>query len=294
MAEKTSNWIRNEMYNGEVVIEFLPSKHWYRHEGAKQWDFITSVTGATGMYDKSRPLIKWAVNLDIDHIEEYLESCEDQIEKSLLLPVLEEAREIHNQKKEQAGTAGDIVHKFAEVFAENKLANKEADFKTIYSEAVKRIEDEGKSVEHIEEMKEQAENGIRSFLKWYNENDVEILFSERLTYSKKHNYVGTADLIARVNGKLSLVDYKTSSGVYNDHRFQVSAYWNSVDEEGFIGDKIEQALILHFDKDTGDFGEPVTINKTDHKKNLKAFIGLLAVKERSKVLDKEWRANNKK
>jgi ATP-dependent exoDNAse (exonuclease V) beta subunit len=55
---------------------------------------------------------------------------------------------------------------------------------------------------------------VLAFLKWKTDNDVEFLEVERLVYSKQYEYVGRFDLIAKVNGKKMLIDYKTSKGFY--------------------------------------------------------------------------------
>ena len=61
-----ANKIRKEMYGGEVVINFYPDSHKYKLEGSKDW--LVSSTGATGIIDKSTPLIIWAVGLTTQHV----------------------------------------------------------------------------------------------------------------------------------------------------------------------------------------------------------------------------------
>jgi len=122
-------------------------------------------------------------------------------------------------------------------------------------------------------------NGVTAFLRWIKEYKVKFIESERLVYSKKYDYVGLMDLKARINGKLALVDFKTSKGVYNEYRYQVAAYLYADQEES--GDKYEECWIIKFDKDDGNF-EAHKIE--DFEDDYKAFLGALQVKKREKVL----------
>jgi hypothetical protein len=56
-----TNKVLKSVYNGEVSIEFFPDSHRYRKIGERS--YLISVTTATGIIDKSRPLILWALGL---------------------------------------------------------------------------------------------------------------------------------------------------------------------------------------------------------------------------------------
>jgi len=102
-----------------------------------------------------------------------------------------------------------------------------------------------------------------------------------MVYSKKHDYVGLLDLIAIIDKKKYLVDYKTSKGIYSDAYFQVAAYRNAYEEE--TGEKLDGTLILHFNKENGEFAIHERPEE-DYQKDLSAFLGALAVKKRKKEL----------
>jgi hypothetical protein len=72
--------------------------------------------------------------------------------------------------------------------------------------------------------KSQAENGFIKFLDWEKENDFKCLDSELQLVSEAHQYGGTCDIYAMLNGKLTLIDIKTSKACYDDQYTQVVAY----------------------------------------------------------------------
>lgn len=69
-----------------------------------------------------------------------------------------------------------------------------------------------------------------NFVQWAKENNFELLHSEFVCFSKKWGYAGTADGLGRVNGDLCLIDWKTSSGVWDEYFLQTEAYLQAVEE----------------------------------------------------------------
>lgn len=87
-----------------------------------------------------------------------------------------------------------------------------------------------------------AENGFLKWLDWKAEHSFEPIASELQLSSRKHLYGGTADIYGRADGKLTLVDIKTSgSGIYPDMECQATAYAELLRENGY---EVEQAYIL--------------------------------------------------
>lgn len=258
MTEK----ITKKLYGGNVVIDFYPTSHRYKLAG--QRSFLISVTAATGIIDKSRMLIPWAVNLGIDHIRQYLEErAGEKFTAEELYSILDEARTKHTQKKEEAASIGGLVHAWAEAFAESKINGTEPP-------------------EISDDMPEPVLNGISGFLDWYNSHNVEFIENERMLYSKIYEYVGITDAIAKVNGKKVIIDYKTSKNIYSEMHYQLSAYFNAYEEE--TADTLDGAMILHFCKETGNF-EAKEINREDLVMNFNTFINCLNIKRREKELN---------
>jgi len=135
----------------------------------------------------------------------------------------------------------------------------------------------------LEGYSEGEMNGINAFLDWYNGNEVTPIEIEKVVYSQRYDYVGKTDLIAKVNGKLLLCDYKTGKGIYSEAYYQNAAYWQAYQEE--MQSSIEGGLLLHFDKETGAFATQ-EITSHVHNKNLPVFLSLLMVKTREREISK--------
>lgn len=67
---------------------------------------------------------------------------------------------------------------------------------------------------------------------------------EKVLINQKDGWGGTADAIAKIGGVKTLVDFKTSGGIYLEHYLQLSAYMQQLPND------INHACILHLDKET--------------------------------------------
>lgn len=249
------------LYNDEIEIDFYPDSHRYKLKGRK--NYLVSVTGATGIIDKSAALIPWAVNLTSQFIRDFLENAvSNEFTSEELLPIIEEAAVQHTIKKEKAADYGTQIHDLIEKFINSLLCG-------------------NKPAELPHHLPIEVFNGVTAFLDWYNNNDVKFLEAERIVYSKNYEYVGFADVIAEVNGKKIIGDWKTGKRVYSNHYYQLSGYWGAYEEE--VGKKLDGAIIFHFDKENCSF-ETIEINREEHEENYKTFLACLVVKEREKEL----------
>jgi len=75
-------------------------------------------------------------------------------------------------------------------------------------------------------------------------------------YDAMWGVAGTLDMLAWVDGDLTVVDFKTSKAVYAEMRYQVAEYRAMVpfDEElvkATGGGKVTRSLILRLDKESG-------------------------------------------
>lgn len=104
-----------------------------------------------------------------------------------------------------------------------------------------------------EEQLKRAEAAYMAYLDWRRHSRLEILHSEVSLVSERWNYGGTLDAIGLLDGKLALLDWKTSNGLYADHLIQIAAYehlWNECNPSELIDGGIH---LLRFGKDEGDF-----------------------------------------
>jgi hypothetical protein len=98
----------------------------------------------------------------------------------------------------------------------------------------------------------QATESYRNFLDWFTALDFHLIVAEYPLVSEFLLVGGTIDIMALINGEITLLDLKTSNGVYDDHRAQVAAYklmWDSK----FPQYPISKVQILQIAKSEGGF-----------------------------------------
>lgn len=101
-----------------------------------------------------------------------------------------------------------------------------------------------------DDMLDKATVAFRAWQEWKRLVNFELLACEHQLVSERLQVGGTID-VAVVQTRRSIVDIKTSSAVYPEHRIQVAAYgmlWN----ENYP-DPIESYYLLRLDKNTGGF-----------------------------------------
>lgn len=213
--------IEAKLYSGSVTIQrgdFGSKKHaYYWVEGGY---YVPGATSILQVLNKPA-LIQWAANETAKHV---LANLKEGATQADIERVCDEATKKHVRIKEDAGQVGTNVHELA-----HKLFN-------------------GKPIAVPED--KATKNGLVALQDWIGANDVRPIETERVAFSKSAFFAGTFDLLASVNGKLSLVDLKTSTGVYDDHKIQLGGYRFAWEEE-HEGEKIEQLIILHLSKKTG-------------------------------------------
>jgi len=221
------------LYNGEVTIDFDADKHFYRVVGSQvKPDGVTTILGLVPKY-----LLPWVAKVTAEHIRAGLfdrMSRGDSItEMSYLEALCNEAKKAHTVKRDTAGDIGTLVHAFAE---------------EVISQG-----DEWLSVVAglFEGMPDEAVPGCAAFINWWTvvAPGISECESERIVFSRRLFYCGTCDLFATINGKPTVVDFKTGSGFYEDQPLQLAAYALALEEE--LGVEINDGWIIHLDKQTG-------------------------------------------
>ncbi len=271
---ESSTPVVTKLYKGKVTVEFFDewlnpetkriNTHVYLVNGKR---CPISVTKVTGKLDKSDVLKKWAVDQAKDYLLELIESGAAVTSEDVL-----EAAKQHTIRLAKAATSGTLVHEWAEQYIK------------------------GQNPPMPEE--DNVTNGVMAFLDWVKEYDVRFIASEKLVYSKKHGVVGLMDCkftMGREDHKIIHAgDFKTSSGIYTEMRYQVSGYQAMDEEESgcVYGDKwiMRFAKDDKYDKKTGVLIEKAgtfeakMFPREEHEKDFAAFLGLLAVTKREDEL----------
>ncbi len=247
--------IVTRLYKGEIELCFEEGRHRFTVNGKS----VLSVTAATSVVDKSRPLIYWATGLARDFLMENLKKLIADTQGDKIAALINEAVKQHQIKKEKAADVGTQVHDWVEQFIKAKT---EKDWPVIPKDP-------------------QVYNGINAFLKWVDEYKVKFLSSEKQIYSRKYKYAGIMDAEAIIDRRKCVIDFKTSKAIYPEFRMQVAAYQGAAEEESgklYSGNK----WLVRFGKDDGEFEAH---EYAEHDKDYKAFLSALTLRRRLKELD---------
>lgn len=214
MPKPPTEKIEFDLYKGKCKVCFYPNSHRYIVNGKPTSGSVTSILG---MYDKSGALIPWAVELTVNYLKDLYSKQSKFFEGDF-----DNAEEQHTIKKTEAANIGTMVHDWIEQYVK------------------------GEKLE-MPETKE-AQIGVSAFIDWTKDNKVKFISSERAVYSRKHDFIGKMDIEAKVDGKLCLIDIKTSNGIYNTYNMQTAAYVMADQEES--GKKYHGRYIIRLAKET--------------------------------------------
>ena len=208
------------MYGGEVKVKFYPKSHMYKVTDEKYGMVDQRVKGVTtylGIKDKSAALTSWVAEITGMHLLDIIEKGQIVTNEDIA-----KAMTLYTEKKDEAATIGQKTHAWCEYFIKHKLGE------VGYENAPTIPKDP------------QTLLGVDSFLEFITNNKVTFIASEKIVYSRKHQYIGTMDFKAEVNGKLVSGDFKTSNGLYNTVFAQTAAYEEADEEEqAYIGKPIQ-------------------------------------------------------
>ena len=84
---------------------------------------------------------------------------------------------------------------------------------------------------------------IDAFARWYSEYKPKVLALELPVFSKALKVPGRLDLLAEIDGKHYIIDYKSSASLHKHFPLQFSVYADAVEE--FCGFKIDATAALH-------------------------------------------------
>lgn len=138
----------------------------------------------------------------------------------------------HQRLLNKAGEVGSQVHKLIEWTLRAKLCQKQGPSPAITDKAMW---------------------AFSVFERWAKDVDLKPLLIEQTVYSKKYQYAGTLDLLAEVEGKLTIVDFKTGKAVYPEAHIQVGgAYMHALREMGHAHGEPQQGIIVRLPKNEAD------------------------------------------
>jgi len=127
---------------------------------------------------------------------------------------------------------------------------------------------------------------------WLQSSGVQFQARECVIYSRRHRFSGRFDGLAVVDGVLSLIDWKTSTGVYPEFRLQTAAYVAAYEEE-HPGTRIEQRILIRLGKTDGAF-DPHIYPRTSLRQDYNAFLAALRLHKRLREIEQEEKSLSRK
>lgn len=188
---------------------------------------LPSVTTILGILNKPA-LLPWAAKETAAEFARLLMELpmvhadgERMLPDERIMEYAEVAKKAYRKKSEEAMSKGTIVHDIIEQWIIN-------DGKITPDEVSDPV----------------ARQGLEQFLAWGEQHEIEILESEQVI-TDGELYAGRYDLLCVVDGKKTLADLKTSSGIWPEYIYQCHAY-------AYCVPGVEQVGILRLDKETGE------------------------------------------
>lgn len=196
-------------------------------------------------------LIPWAVKMTRNYWLDAVKSGRTDFDK-----IHKESWNAHTRASKAAADIGTNVHSYAECYLKSKPLPELAT--------------------------DQAKRCVEAFHQWLEKHHVKILSSERLLFSKQYYYAGTCDLVAEIDGEMCVGDFKTSSGIWPDQRFQTAAYQYALEEEKNI--KVPARWVIRFDKETGELE---TKKFTNFDLDFQGFSSILTLHRTLQTIEEE-------
>lgn len=209
-------------------FEYNDEDHTYKLNG----EYLTGVTTILRVRAKEY-LVPWAAKETADYLlprfEEIRAASQKRFEE-----LLKEAKKAHTKKSGDAKDSGKTAHKWIEQYILSQMTGN-ARYSAVLSD-------------------EKARKAVDQFLEWEKEHQIEWLASELILASVQYKFAGTIDAVAKIDGVMTVVDFKTSAQISDEYFLQTAAYWLLLRENSFPDQPLPTArLILRIPKTGNKF-----------------------------------------
>lgn len=200
--------------------------HTYSIDGHRAVGVTTALKGIP-----KDALVGWAAGVVAEHVVTNIHDVKRMLDSGGQGPTKYFLKELPNQRRDSAAVRGTDVHALAEKYVR------------------------GDEVEVPEEIRAYVESYAAFIEDWSPVS----LHEELVVASREHMYCGKLDSIQEVPGYgCTLVDYKTSNGVYGETALQVAAYrfaevYLDADGNEQPMPPIESTFVLHIQPDGYEF-----------------------------------------
>jgi len=222
-----------ELYGGKVRLEFGEKDHKYLVSKLVKddlWTIPSPVLGVTticGVISKPA-LMTYPMNKALEYLKTRTEPLSDLDYR--------QARQAHIDHSNAGKKAGKVGHALIEALLTGKTVKLPTD----------------------KELKAQIESVQNVFNEWVEDFSPKILGTEQAVYSLLYDYAGTYDLLAEIDGKKYICDFKTTSpsyynpdGIYAEYYCQLGGYLIAYEEQNEA--EVDGAMIVNLPKDGSEY-----------------------------------------
>lgn len=194
--------------NGLVQVT-TEDERWYAIQandnvtGLPTYRFIPSVTWICSHYPKGVAFYKWLAGKGWD---------ESQAQKNA------------------AGDKGSKIHLAIDSLIQGETVNMHDKFPS-------------RTAGRDEELTTEEYESILAFAAWAEKTKPVFLYTEVTVISKKYEFAGTVDCVAKIGDETYIIDWKSSQYVWPEMEIQVSAYKEALIEMGLVDENAKLAIL---------------------------------------------------
>lgn len=200
--------------SGEHYLTFDDVAHSYTLDGR----VVPGVTGVNKAYPANFRLQQWLTKQGAWYVIEQLKLCPEQVSRLpnyLLDEIVKKSLQAGKKKAQEAADIGSITHDYAEADG-NQDTEKLDQLRAVI-------------LEHPD--KEKIDLCVREYNKWAEASKYELIDAEQIIASVKYQYAGKYDRLVKHRNKVILIDFKTSSGIWVEHKIQVGGAYRQALKE---------------------------------------------------------------
>jgi hypothetical protein len=303
---KTYELYKDENGVAQVVLFFDPIPHEYWVEVDGQRVDVPNVTTVLGKaLDKSFALVPWGTKLTVETIRARLFNADGSI-NSLSTEewnaLLEEAKNKHKEKLEDAGNIGKRAHDALEETIKEAIATTDGYVRSArHAPGLPEFYAPGSDVA-LELRLSMARSAYMAGLDWIRKHNVQFLSTEKKVFSRSYSYTGTSDGVGWVticsdpkccrgyvvgSKALSCIDWKSSNQLVTSYALQTAAYvFAEIEESGL---PITHRFINRLGKTDSSF-ETWLCGPDLFEADLNTFLDCLKLYNSSNLLDERRKA----
>jgi predicted RecB family nuclease len=130
----------------------------------------------------------------------------------------------------------------------------------------------------ISQKPEKVQQYLLAFEEFVKQHNPKVIETEGVVFSDTHKYAGAYDGLFEIAGETWLIDWKTSNGIYKEHKIQIIAYKKALEE---MGKKVDKVAIVQLKNN----GLPNTYMVGEQEDEVDVFDAFLCALKLYQVLD---------